>query len=476
MTYEKRQLPKKSENLSDWYNAVVQLAEIADYGPAKGTMIIRPWGYTIWERLQEYMDRKFKASGVVNAYFPLFIPMSLFNKEKEHVEGFAPELAVVTHGGGEELGEKLAVRPTSETIMYESYAKWIKSWRDLPMEINQWNNVVRWEKRTYLFLRTSEFLWQEGHCAHATHEESWDRVVWAAKMYEQTYRELYALPGILGRKSESEKFAGADVTLTFETLMPEGKALQACTSHDLGQNFARAQDIKFQDKTGQAQYVWQNSWGFSTRSVGGLLMAHGDDAGLVLPPAVAGVQVIVIPVNNDENLAKYANEVKTQLDEAGIRVKVDAREGESLGFRINKWELKGVPVRIEIGNKEVEAGELTVVRRDNGAKCKVQSAKCKIEIKKLLDEIQKDLLERQEKFLAEHTHTVDDYTEFKRIMEGERGFVRALWCEGRECEAKVKEETKATTRCLPLDAQDEVGKCIYCGGEAKHRWIWGVAY
>lgn len=476
MTFDKRQLPKKSENLSDWYNAVVQLAEVADYGPAKGSMIIRPWGYAVWERVQEYMDREIKKSGVVNAYFPLFIPMSLFNKEKEHVEGFAPELAVVTHGGGEELAEKLAVRPTSETIMYESYAKWIQSWRDLPLEINQWNNVVRWEKRTYLFLRTSEFLWQEGHCAHATHEESWDRVVWAAKMYEQTYKELYAMPGILGRKSESEKFAGADVTLTFETLMPEGKALQACTSHDLGQNFSKAQDIKFQDKNGQSQYVWQNSWGFSTRSIGGLLMAHGDDAGLMLPPAVSPVQVVILPVVDSADIVEFSKKIEESLSAIGVRVKVDVKEKESLGFRINKWELKGVPVRIEIGKQEMEKKELTVVRRDTGQRLTISLEDLNNKIKALLVNIQYDLLQRQEKFLEQNTQDVDDYAKFKEIMGGVRGFVKALWCEDAACEAKVKEETKATTRCLPLDAKDELGKCVYCGNEAKHKWVWGVAY
>lgn len=269
MAFEKKQLPNKSDNLSDWYNAIVPMTELADYGPAKGTMIFRPYGYGIWENVQKYMDAEFKKRGVENAYFPLFIPESLFNKEKEHVKGFAPELAIVTIGGGEELKERLAVRPTSEMIMYASYAKWINSWRDLPMVINQWNNIVRWEKRTYLFLRTSEFLWQEGHGAHATHEESLEWVNWAMGVYKKTYEDLFALPGIVGRKSESEKFAGGDMTLTYETLMPEGKALQSCTSHDLGQNFSKALDIKFQDNAGKSQFVWQNSWGFSTRSLGG---------------------------------------------------------------------------------------------------------------------------------------------------------------------------------------------------------------
>lgn len=467
MAFEKKQLPKKSENLSDWYNAVVPMAQLADYGPAKGTMIFRPYGFAIWEEVQKYMDAEFKKHGVENAYFPLFIPESLFNKEKEHVKGFAPELAIVTIGGGEELKEKLAIRPTSEMIMYESYAKWISSWRDLPMVINQWNNVVRWEKRTYLFLRTSEFLWQEGHGAHVTHKESLEWVDWAMGVYKQTYLYMFALPGIVGRKSESEKFAGADMTLTFEALMPEGKALQSCTSHDLGQNFSKALDIKFQDKEGKNQNVWQNSWGFSTRSLGGLIMAHGDDAGLVLPPQIAPIQVVIIPVNQDEEVIKACGKLKDSLSD--LRVKIDNRDDESLGFKINKWELKGVPLRIEVGKREIESGKFKMVRRDTHETVDG-------DVKDILNQIQKDILAKQEKFLTENTHSVDSYDEFKKIMETKKGFINAFWCEDAVCETKIKEETKASTRCLPLGAKEEQGKCIYCGKQAKYKWVFAQAY
>lgn len=452
------------------------MAELADYGPARGTMIFRPEGYGIWENIQEFMNREIKAAGVENGYFPLFIPESFLKKEKEHVEGFAPELAVVTIGGGEELAEKLVVRPTSETIMYDAYSKWIQSWRDLPMEINQWNNVVRWEKRTYLFLRTMEFLWQEGHCAHATHEESVKRVDWAIDMYAKTYREMCAMPGIIGRKSESEKFAGAVASCTYEMLMPEGKALQACTSHDLGQNFSRPFEVKFQDKDGKERYVWQNSWGFSTRSIGALLMAHGDDAGLVLPPRVAAIQAVIIPVLAEEAVLAYCKELANELGRVGIRTRLDDRGEESLGFKINKWELKGVPVRIEVGRREMESGELTVVRRDSGEKFKVQSSKIKDEVINLLDTVQADLLKKQEKFLAENTHEVNTWDEFRGIMEGNRGFIKAFWCEEAECEERIKNESKASTRCLPRGTGEGRGVCVRCGKEAKHRWLFGLAY
>ncbi len=467
MTFEKRQLPLKSKNLSDWYTAVVQLAELADYGPVKGTMIFRPYGYALWELLQKYMDPLIKAAGVDNAYFPMFIPESLINKEKAHIEGFSPELAVVTMAGGEELKERLVIRPTSETIMYESYAKWIQSWRDLPMEMNQWNNVVRWNKRTYLFMRTSEFLWQEGHSAHATHEQSLERVNWAINMYTKTYQDLFAIPGFMGRKSESEKFAGGDMTMTYETLMPEGKALQACTSHDLGQNFSKAQNIKFQDKDGEQKYVWQNSWGFSTRSLGPVIMAHGDDAGLVFPPKIAPIQVVIIPVTLDEHVITACQKLAHDL--VDLRVKIDTREGESLGYKINKWELKGVPLRIEVGKREIESGRFKMVRRDTG---QVVDGK----VSEILETIQKDMLTKQEKFLADNTFSADSYDKFKEIMKTTRGFIHAFWCEDEACETKIKEETKASIRCLPENAKEEKGKCIYCGRDAKFQWLFAQAY
>lgn len=475
MAYEKN-LTKKSEDLSDWYNRIVLEAELADYGPAKGSMIYRPYGYAVWELVQQAMDKEIKERGVENAYFPLLIPESFLKREESHVEGFSPELAVVTIGGGEELKEKLIVRPTSETIMYDAYSRWIHSWRDLPVLINQWNNVVRWEKRTYLFLRTSEFLWQEGHTAHATHEEDLEMVGWAIDMYAKTYREFFAVPGYIGRKSESEKFAGADATWTYETLMPEGKALQSCTSHDLGQNFSKAFGIKFQDQEGSSQFAWQTSWGFSTRSIGGLIMMHGDDQGLRLPPKLAPVQVIILPVKNDPELIEYSKKVAGELKSSGIRVKIDDREGETVGFRINKWEVKGVPLRIEIGKREVENNTLTVVRRDTGEKQEIQLAKPGLEAQKLLDEIQVSMYQDAEAFLKENTREAKDYGEFKEIMAKNRGFILANWCEGEGCEEKIKEETKASTRCLTKEGEGIEGTCVYCKSPSKNRWLFAQAY
>jgi prolyl-tRNA synthetase len=338
---DKKLLPKKTGDLSEWYTTVIRLAGLADYGPAKGSMIIKPYGYAIWEHIQHALDGLIKERGVDNVYFPLLIPMSFLEKEKSHVEGFSPELAVVTHGGGEELEEKLAVRPTSETIMYNTFASWVQSWRDLPILVNQWCNVVRWELRTMPFIRTSEFLWQEGHTAHATHEEAMDMQKWAIGAYETVYRDYFALAGYVGYKSSSERFAGAVSTLTYESLMPSGKTLQSSTSHDLGQNFSKAFDISYQDKTGETQHAWQTSWGLSTRSIGGLINMHGDDNGLVLPPRLAPVQVIVVPVRAEEAVLAYCSSIVTELKKQGIRAKLDDRDDETFGFKLNKWEVKG---------------------------------------------------------------------------------------------------------------------------------------
>lgn len=476
MEFKKHGLTPKTVDISDWYNKVVTLSELADYGPVKGTMIFRPYGYRIWELVQEFMDLEIKSKGIENAYFPLLIPESLLNKEKDHVEGFSPELAVVTIGGGEQLSEPVVVRPTSETVMYEAYARWIQSWRDLPILINQWNNVVRWERRTYLFLRTSEFLWQEGHTAHVSHEEALEYVRWAMAMYAKTYRELFALPGIVGWKSQSEKFAGAVDSITFESLMPGGKALQSCTSHDLGQNFSEAFNISFLDKEGQKQFAWQTSWGFSTRSLGGLILSHGDDQGLVLPPKLAPYQAVILPVKQDPMVLEYANKLMDRLMAVGVRVKLDAREDESMGYRINKWELKGVPVRIEIGPKEVEEETITAVRRDVKGKLSIKLSEIESKIVNQLDEIQLSMLQTTERYLSENTHEVSNYDDFKKIMENDRGFLVAHWCEDSRCEAKIKEETKATTRCLPLDSESEKGTCIYCGQPATHRWYFAISY
>lgn len=477
MAYQSN-ITKKSEDLSEWYNKIVLEAELADYGPSKGTMIFRPYGYAIWELIQKVMDEEIKAAGVENAYFPLFIPEAFLKKEKQHVEGFSPELAVVTIGGGEELKEKLIVRPTSETIMYDAYSKWVHSWRDLPILINQWNNVVRWEKRTYLFLRTTEFLWQEGHTAHATHEESTQMMNWAINMYSKIYRDIMALPGYVGRKSESEKFAGADITMSYETLMPEGKALQSCTSHDLGQNFSKPFDIKFQDKDGSTKFAWQTSWGLSTRSIGGLVMAHGDDNGLRLPPKLAPVQAVILPVEPEPwnaDKVEYLDKVGRELRAVGIRVKEDGREDESLGFRINKWEIKGAPLRIEVGKKEMEEDMLTVVRRDTRQKYKISLNDLGEECVKLLKEIHSKMYEDACKFLGDNTHKVEDFKQFKEIMRTKRGFIQAFWCENEDCEKKIKDETKTSTRCLTEEGETKTGKCIKCGKIGK-QWLFAQAY
>lgn len=479
MKFEKKELKKKSENISDWYTDAVLKAEIADYGPAKGTIVIRPYGYSVWERIQDVLGSMIKEGGVGNAYFPVFIPHSLLAKEKEHVEGFSPELAVVTKAGGKELDDPLVVRPTSETIMYEMYSKWVHSWRDLPIKINQWNNVVRWEKRTLLFIRTSEFLWQEGHCAHATSDENQGMVLEALGWYKEVYEDYFAIPVVAGVKSESEKFAGADATYTIEALMPDGKALQGCTSHNLGQNFSKAQDISFQDKEGKTQHVWQNSWGFSTRTLGALFMSHGDDNGLIMPPRIAPTQVVIVPIFKDlTDRNPFVNEVLETLKsgDSNVRVDIDERDGMSPGRKFNDWEVKGVPVRLEIGQREADEGTVTAVRRDTGEKLVIKESELEIKISELLMTIQRDLYAKAKENLDTKTAEVNSYDKFKEIMAGDRGFLRAFWCESADCEAKIKEETKATTRCKSLDEKEDKGKCIYCDGEAKYRWYFAQAY
>ena len=471
----KSQLKDFKTDLSEWFTDVILKAELADYAPVKGCMVIRPYGYALWEGIQEFLGKLIKEKGVKNAYFPLFIPMHYLQKEKEHVEGFSPQLAVVTIGGGEELTEKLAVRPTSETIMYDMYKKWTSSWRELPILINQWCNIVRWEKRTYLFLRTSEFLWQEGHCAHLTHEESNEMVMWALNAYEKTYKDLMAMYGIKGKKSQSEKFPGAGDTYTFECMMPNGKALQACTSHDLGQNFSKSFDWSVQDKNGEKAYPWQNSWGLSTRAIGGLIMAHGDENGLKLPPQIAPAQIVIVPIPGHEKALDKAKELFTELKKS-YRVELDLVDDESAGFKFNKWELKGVPLRIEIGDRDVVANSVILNRRDNGEKLTISIDDLSSKISEILNNIQNCLYEAHKKFTEEHTFSVDTYDEFKKVMEGDRGFIKAHWCEEAECEAEIKKDTKATTRCLPLDTPDEEGKCVHCGKVSHHRWLFALSY
>lgn len=471
----KKLLPAKTGDLSDWYTSLITLAELADYGPAKGTMIIRPYGYAIWERVVKALDDEIKAKGVDNAYFPLFIPMSLLQKEADHVEGFAPELAVVTHGGGEELEEKLVVRPTSETIMYNTYSKWVQSWRDLPILINQWNNVVRWEKRTMPFLRTSEFLWQEGHTAHATHEEAIEMQKWALEAYARVYRDFFALDGYEGYKSVSERFAGADNTLTYELLMPSGKALQACTSHDLGQNFSKAFDISFQDKDGNMAHAWQTSWGFTTRSIGGLTLAHGDDNGLRLPPKIAPIQVVIVPVKPEEKeTAEYCKKIVDALGK-DIRVKIDNRDDESFGFRLNKWEVKGVPLIFKIGGKEVESNKISAKRRYDGEELSYSLEGLEEAVKSELDNIQSMMLKASTQHKDQETRIASNYEEFKKIIAEHKGFVKVYWNDDPEIEKKIKEETKATSRCR-LQTENEEGVDFYTGKPSKDVWIFAQSY
>lgn len=481
---EELKLTPKSKNISKWYLEIVDRAKLADYGPARGTMIIRPYGYAIWENVQKALDEEIKKSGAVNAYFPLFIPNSLFVKEKEHVEGFAPETAVVTHGGGEKLADPLIVRPTSEMIMYESYAKWISSWRDLPMVINQWNNVVRWEKRTFPFLRTAEFLWQEGHGAHATKKENWDRVLWGIKTYEKIYKQFFALDGLIGRKSESEKFAGADDTLPYEILVEGGKVLQSCTSHDLGQNFSKTLGITFQDKDGKEQYVWQNSWGFSTRSIGGLIIGHGDDKGLVLPPKLAPVKAVIIPIlgKDDEKILKYCQKIKESLEketsEFPGNVEISDNSDKSFGFRVNEAELRGIPVKLVVGGREVQESTVAVsFRLETMEKTMSRVSDLSKNLEKWLVEIQDKMFKKSQQFLKTNTFETENYDEFKKIMKTTKGLIKTYWCEDETCEEKIKEETKATTRLKKLDAKKHSGKkCIYCGKKAEYEWYFAQAY
>lgn len=486
--FEKKELKKKSENLSDWYSDVILKAELADYGPAKGTMVIRPYGYSIWENIQKTLDSWFKEYGIENAYFPLFIPMKLLNKEKSHIAGFSPELWVVTHGGGKKLAEPLAVRPTSETIMYEMYSKWIKSWRDLPYLINQWNNVVRYEVHTYLFLRTSEFLWQEGHTVHETEGDAMEMVFEALEWYRRLYEEYLAIPVISGIKSESERFAGAKATYTLEALMPDGKALQGGTSHNLGQNFSKAFNLNFQGRDGKEDFAWQTSWGLSTRSMGGLFLTHGDDHGVIIPPKIAPIQVIIIPIYskdaNETDINIYIEAIAEDLQKKNIRIKIDRREGQSVGRKFNDWEVKGVPLRFEIGDKEKTEKTITMTKRNTGEKLTFGRSEIDIETSNQLDAIQQEMFVNAQDFMNKNTFEADTYDRFKEIMGSTRGFIKAFWCEDATCEAKIKEETKASTRVKPLDLpagkasleEGKTEKCIYCGKDAKSIWYFGQSY
>ena len=457
-------LTKKSEDPSKWYLQLVRMAKLADYGPVRGTFAIRPYGFAIWERIQRDLDDRFKATGHQNAYFPLLIPESYLKKEAEHVEGFDPELAWVTIGGREELEERLAIRPTSESIICDFYRNWVQSYRDLPVLINQWCNVMRWEKVTRPFLRTSEFLWQEGHTVHATAEEAREETLRMLNVYRDTFYETLALPVLTGMKSPSERFAGAVETYTCEGLMGDGRALQAATSHDLGQNFARAFDITFLDENQDRVYPYQTSWGFSTRTIGGLILVHGDDRGLKLPPKLAPTEAVIVPIwrgSNKGEVRREAEALYSELRDSGFRIEADMDEEHSPGWKFNEHELRGVPVRIELGPKDIEKEQAVLVRRDTGEKEFVPRKGLPERLRALLVQIQENMLAQAEKFRDENTRRAETYGEFKEIIEEKRGFVRAPWDGTGETEQKIKEETKATIRLLPFEKEE--GKDLISG-------------
>ncbi len=471
-------LTSQSEDFAKWYNEVVLGADLAEYSPIKGCMIIKPYGYAIWENIQKNLDQEIKKLGVKNAYFPLFIPEGLLKKEEEHIKGFAPEVAWVTHGGQKKLEERLAIRPTSETIMYDTFKNWIHSYRDLPLKINQWANIVRWEMRPRLFLRTLEFLWQEGHTAHPTKKEADEQTREVLKMYHKFIEDYFAIYSIPGIKTESEKFAGALYTLSIETLMLDGKALQMGTSHNLGQNFSRAFNIKFLDKKGKQNYVWQTSWGVSTRLIGGLVMGHGDDKGLVLPPKLAPIQAIIIPIwtNNKERvkIKQYISKIEKVLLDKNISFETDWRR-QTPGWKFNDWEFRGVPLRLEIGPKEVREIKITFVLRSNLKKEIISLKDFEKQVQKILDGFQKRLLEISKKFTLDNTYRVGSFSEFKEIIEKRGGFIRASWCGSNKCEKQIQEETKATIRCM-LNEKNKSGKCIRCGKKAKFEVLFAKAY
>ena len=482
----------QSENYNTWYTDVVMKADLADYGPVKGTMVVKPYGFSMWDLIKDTFDKMIKETGHVNAYFPLFIPKSFLAKEAEHVEGFAKECAVVTHtrlksdskkgivvDPDSKLEEEVIVRPTSETVIWSMYKKWIQSYRDLPLLINQWANVVRWEMRTRLFLRTTEFLWQEGHTAHATAEEAEEETLLILELYRKLAEDYLAMPVHTGFKSESEKFAGADRTYCIEAIMGDKRALQAGTSHNLGQNFAKAFDVTFQTKDNKEQMVYATSWGISTRLVGGVIMTHGDDKGLRLPPKIAPYQVVVVPIFKDKEgrkiFNKYLESVLLELRNAGVRIHEDWRKG-SPGFKFNEWEMKGVPIRLEVGPKDIEKQQVVIARRDTGEKQFVKKEDIVSLIPNLLDSIQNNLFEQAKQFRLNNTHTVSTYTDFKEVIKNKGGFIRCGWDGSAETETAIKNETKATIRVIPFDENTKGLNCIFSGKPAKHEVIFAKAY
>ncbi len=472
---------KKSEDFSEWYTQVIVKSGFADYAPIKGCMIFREHSYAIWEKIQEIFDAKIKATGHRNVYFPLFIPESFLKKEAEHFAGFTPEVAWVTMGGDTLLEEKLALRPTSETIMYATFAKWIRSWRDLPIKINQWCNIIRWDtKGTKLFLRTREFLWQEGHTAHTTKEEADREVMQILNEYKDVMENYLAIPVLTGKKSEKEKFPGALYTTALEAIMPDGKALQMGTSHQLGQNFSKVFKVKFLDHNEKEHYVWQTSWGFTTRMIGALVMVHGDDKGLVLPPKVAPIQTVIVPIPykdaDSKAILSKAKQIYGKLQRHGIQVVLDDRAEYTPGWKFNEWELKGVPIRIEIGPRDVKQKHVILARRDTFEKTAVKEEKIVDAMIELLEEIQKNLFRKAKKSLQENITTVRTYSEFKKVLKKKGGFIRACWCSNSDCEEKIKEETGATIRIVPFEKEETFSECIYCGEKAKEVVYFARAY
>lgn len=463
-------------DFAKWYTDVVKKADLIDYTSVKGCMAIKPAGYAIWENIQHELDRRFKESGVENVYLPMFIPESLLQKEKDHVEGFAPEVAWVTHGGLEPLQERMCVRPTSETLFCDLYAKEVQSHRDLPKVYNQWCSVVRWEKTTRPFLRSREFLWQEGHTAHATAEDAEARTIQMLNIYADFCEEVLAIPVVKGRKTDKEKFAGAEATYTIESLMHDGKALQSGTSHNLGDGFAKAFGIQYTDKNNQLQYVHQTSWGMTTRMIGALIMVHGDDSGLKLPPRIAPVQAMIIPIQQKkEGVLEKAAEMEAALKAAGVRVKTDVTD-KSPGFKFAEQEMRGIPVRIECGPKDIEKNQCVVVRRDTQEKIFVSLDKLTVKVPEILDTMQHDMLERARTHRDAHTYTATDYETFKDTINNKPGFVKAMWCGCQECEDKIKEDVQATSRCIPFEQEQLSDVCVCCGKPAKKMVYWGRAY
>ena len=473
-------ITSKETDYSAWYNELILKSELADYAPVKGCMVIRPHGYAIWEKMRDALDKMFKDTGHANAYFPMLIPESYIKKEAEHVEGFSPELAVVTHAGGKKLEEPLVLRPTSETVIWSMYKNWIHSYRDLPLLINQWANVIRWELRTRLFLRTTEFLWQEGHTAHATAKEAEEETLRMLGVYKTFAEEFMAMPVLTGKKSESQKFAGAVSTYAIEAMMGDKKGLQSGTSHYLGQNFAKAFDVKFQNEENKEEYVYATSWGVSTRLIGALVMTHSDDKGLVLPPKLSPFELIIIPIwktaEEETKVRSFLEKIENSLKSVGVTYKIDDKTYVTPGWKFNEWELKGIPLRIEVGPRDVKDNQLVMVRRDRSEKVIKQLEGIGEESRTILDTIQKDMFEKASTFMADNTKKISSYEDFKEFYESEGGFAESYWCGSPECEQEVQDETKATIQVIPFEQPEEKGSCIKCGNESETFVVFAKSY